>query len=81
MPAMAGASPEDTAAVEFFPAGTGEAKAGQALTGGPSGGRCALVLSVLAICAVATVGFGVYPDPLLDFASHAGEAIAEIVRP
>ncbi len=51
-----------------------------ALTGGPSGGRCALMLGVLAICAVGIVGFGVYPDPLTNFAGHAGEAIVQIVN-
>ena len=78
LPAMAGASPEaDTAVVTFH--STSEAEPGKALRGGPSGGRCLLVLAVLAICAVGTVGFGVYPDPLLDFAANAGEAIREIV--
>jgi NADH-quinone oxidoreductase subunit N len=76
MPAMAGASPDGAIAAGEL---TGKPEAGKALTGGPSGGRCALVLSVLAICAIGTVGFGVYPDPLLDFASHAGEAITEII--
>ena len=57
---------------------TGE-EAGRALDGEPSGGRCALVLGVLAICSIGIVGFGVYPDPLLDFASNAGTAITEIL--
>ena len=67
MPAMAGASPE----ADGTPAPAGgppSGEAGVALDGGPSGGRCGLVLGVLAICAIGTVGFGVYPDPLVDFA-------------
>jgi NADH-quinone oxidoreductase subunit N len=79
MPAMAGASPEADGMAVHATGTAGEP--GKALAGGPSGGRCFLVLGVLTICAVGTVGFGVYPDPLLDFASHTGEAIAEIVRP
>ncbi len=78
MPAMAGASPE--ADGEPAPSSRRRVEAGRALEGGPSGGRCALVLGVLAICAVATVGFGVYPDPLANFAGHAGAAIAQIVH-
>ena len=76
IPAMAGASPEadGTAAIT-----SGKVEAGRAIDGGPSGGRCALVLGVLAICAIGTVGFGIYPDPLLDFASNAGSAITEIL--
>jgi NADH-quinone oxidoreductase subunit N len=79
MPAMAGASPEAGAVATDLPRGKGEPKPGVALDGGPSGGRCALVLGVLALCAIGTVGLGVYPDPLLDFASNAGAALTEII--
>jgi NADH-quinone oxidoreductase subunit N len=77
LPAMAGASPEaDGAPAPTVYTG---AEPGRALDGDPSGGRCALVLTVLAICGVGLVGFGVYPEPLVDFASHAGAAISQMV--
>jgi NADH-quinone oxidoreductase subunit N len=37
--------------------------------------RCALVVGAGLICAVATVAFGVYPDPLIDWASVAAESL------
>ena len=37
--------------------------------------RCGLVVGAGLICAAATVAFGVYPDPLIDWASAAGESI------
>lgn len=45
----------------------------------PSGGRCPLVLGAMLLAAGATVFFGVLPAPLVDFAQHAGEAIATMV--
>ena len=43
---------------------------------GPLGAsRCALVVGAGVICAAATVAFGVYPDPLVDWASAAGESL------
>ena len=77
LPAMAGASPE--ADGTDAPVLGKNGQAGVALDGTPSGGRCALVIGVLAICAVGIVGFGVYPDPLVDFTRHAGEAISQMV--
>ena len=77
MPAMAGASPEADAMPS--PGDRLEVEAGRALRGGPSGGRCALVLGALAISAGATIFFGIYPDPLVDFAENAGRALTEIV--
>ena len=76
MPVMAGASQQadSSGTPAAFASGPGIA-----LDGGPSGGRCTLVLSVLAICAIGTVGFGIYPDPLVDFASNAGAAISQII--
>ena len=77
MPAMAGASPDG----ESLPA-PGERmkiKAGRALRGGPSGGRCGLVLLVVALSAGATIAFGVYPDPLVEFAENAGRSMTEII--
>ncbi len=78
MPAMAGAATE--AAAEG-PA-TGErvqVTAGRAYGGGPSGARNLAVLAVIAITAGATIFFGVYPDPLVDFADNAGRAVLEQV--
>jgi NADH-quinone oxidoreductase subunit N len=75
MPAMAGAAPGAAA----DSGARVEVEAGRALRGGPSGGRCALVLAVIMITAAATVLFGVYPDPLVEFANNAGEAVTESV--
>ena len=75
MPVMAGAAPEAAAdsglRVEVEP--------GRALRGGPSGGRCALVLGVVFVTAAATIFFGIYPDPLVEFANNAGEAVTDSV--
>jgi len=38
--------------------------------------RCALVVGAGVICAAATIAFGVYPDPLVDWASAAGESLS-----
>src|SRR5829696_3165814 len=59
-PAMAGGSPE---------ADPREARA-------PRGTRCLAILVPAAICAAATVFFGVIPSPLVDWANHAGGALA-----
>jgi NADH-quinone oxidoreductase subunit N len=77
MPAIAGASPE---ADEAPAGGRVEVTAGRAIDGGPSGGRCALVLSVVGLSAAGTIAFGVFPEPLVEFAEHAGRAMVEIVR-
>ena len=43
---------------------------------GPLGAsRCALVVGAGVICAAATIAFGVYPDPLVDWASAAGQSL------
>jgi NADH-quinone oxidoreductase subunit N len=76
MPAMAGAAP-GAAAADSGP--RVEIEAGRALRGGPSGGRCALVLAVVFVTAAATIFFGIYPDPLVEFANNAGEAVTESV--
>ena len=45
--------------------------------GGPLGAsRCALVVGAGVICAAATVAFGVYPDPLVDWATNAAESLS-----
>ena len=61
------------------PSRSGPVVAGKALRGGPSGGRCGLVLAAVLIAAAATVGFGIAPSPLVDFAENAGASIAEMV--
>jgi hypothetical protein len=37
------------------------------------------VVFVAVLCALATVAFGIYPDPLFDLARDAGAAIASLV--
>jgi NADH-quinone oxidoreductase subunit N len=37
--------------------------------------RCALVVGAGVVCAAATVAFGVYPDPLVDWATNAAESL------
>jgi NADH-quinone oxidoreductase subunit N len=77
LPAMAGGSPEaDAAEATEGAAGSIEIVPGRALAGGPSGGRCGLVLGVTTIAAAATIAFGVAPDPLVNWASDAGAALA-----
>ena len=53
-----------------------EVTPGQALTGGPSGGRCALILVPTLVATAATVFFGVIPSPLVNWASEAGASLA-----
>ena len=82
-PAIAGGSPEaDEEDAEDAPDTTadiarpGEVHPGLTPAGTPSGGRCALVIGAMLIAAGASVFFGVFPSPLVDFAQHAGEALA-----
>jgi NADH-quinone oxidoreductase subunit N len=42
----------------------------------PPGTRCLMIVVPTIIAATATVAFGVYPDPLVDWASAAGESLA-----
>jgi NADH-quinone oxidoreductase subunit N len=37
------------------------------------------VLFVAVVCAVATVVFGIYPDPLLEVARDAGAALTSLI--
>jgi NADH-quinone oxidoreductase subunit N len=63
VPVIAGASPE--------------ADAAPAAGGGVRGAsRCGLVVGAGLLCAAATVGFGIAPSPLIDWASHAAESLA-----
>ena len=74
-PAIAGGSPD----ADDLPASDRAPRAGRALSGGPSGGRCWLVLGAMLIASAATVVFGIAPSPLVDFAQHAGDALASMV--
>ncbi len=77
-PAIAGAAPE----ADGLPGGSrraGSAGAGRALGGGPSGGRCGLLLGATILAAAATIGFGIYPSPLVDFANNAGGSIFSLL--
>jgi NADH-quinone oxidoreductase subunit N len=65
MPAMAGGAPEADAAVPPAVRAPGT--------------RCLLILVPTAIVAAATVFFGVYPDPLVDWATNAGESLSPFV--
>jgi NADH-quinone oxidoreductase subunit N len=76
-PAIAGAAPE--AAGAPGPGPRAEPKRGVALRGGPSGGRCLLLLAATVGAAAATVVFGVAPSPLVDFANNAGASIAALL--
>jgi NADH-quinone oxidoreductase subunit N len=40
--------------------------------------RCGLVVGAGLICAAATVAFGVWPDPLIDWATAAGESLGPV---
>jgi NADH-quinone oxidoreductase subunit N len=60
VPAIAGGAPE-TDAVGATP---------------PRGTRCMLIIVPTIVVAAATVVFGIYPDPLVDWASDAGESLA-----
>ena len=76
-PAIAGGSPD--AAGEDAARRT--VRSGRAISGGPSGGRCALVLGAMLIATTATIVFGIVPTPLVDFAVHAGESLAATTLP
>ncbi len=76
-PAIAGAAPEAEAGAAEPPSRTG--RAGRALDGTPSGGRCWLVLGAIIVTSAATIVFGIVPSPLIDFSIHAGEAIISML--
>ena len=60
LPAIAGGAPEADIDAAARPLGT----------------RCMLILVPTIVAAAATVAFGIYPDPLVDWASNAGESLA-----
>jgi NADH-quinone oxidoreductase subunit N len=69
LPAIAGgASDGDSAA-----ASTGPALGKSGIPRGAS--RCGLVVGSGVLCAAATIAFGVYPDPLIDWATHAASSL------
>ena len=76
-PAIAGAAPEAGDSEPALPSRTG--KPGRALDGGPSGGRCWLVLGTIVITTAATIVFGIVPSPLIDFSIHAGQGIRSML--
>jgi NADH-quinone oxidoreductase subunit N len=76
-PAIAGAAPGAGDSEPALPSRTG--KPGRALDGGPSGGRCWLVLGTIVITTAATIVFGIVPSPLIDFSIHAGQGIASML--
>jgi hypothetical protein len=45
----------------------------------PRGTRCVLILTPMIIVAAATVVFGIYPDPLVDWAANAGESLGSVL--
>jgi len=63
VPAMAGGAPEADAVTSDAPRGT----------------RCLVVLVPTILAAAATVVFGIYPDPLVDWAANAGESLAPLL--
>jgi NADH-quinone oxidoreductase subunit N len=82
-PVMAGGSPE---ASEDPDARAAEARLarreGAEVTAAGAAARPGLQLEVMlvaVVCAAATIFFGIFPGPLLDFADHAGSALANLL--
>jgi len=76
VPAMAGGSPE----ADAEPAGAApERWPPLGSSGYPLGTRCPPILALTALCAAATIFFGVIPTPLVDWASNAGQALAPLL--
>jgi NADH-quinone oxidoreductase subunit N len=68
LPAIAGASPDADELAIPSPAASPERRLGA--------GRCVLVVGAGVVCAAATVAFGVYPDPLVDWATEAASSLS-----
>jgi NADH-quinone oxidoreductase subunit N len=79
LPAISGGSPEADAAEPAPEPGEPEAAAPGGSTPPPTGGRCVVVLGLMALAAAATIFFGVIPSPLVDWANHASGAIASML--
>ena len=76
VPAMAGGSPEADAE-PVSASGAGPVSSSDAASEAPpKGTRCPAILVPTAIAAGATVFFGIIPSPLVDWAAHAGQALA-----
>ncbi|MBA2240666.1 MAG: hypothetical protein H0W09_05415, partial [Solirubrobacterales bacterium] len=41
----------------------------------PSGGRCWVIVGLIALVSLASIAFGVFPEPLAEWSSQAGEGI------
>jgi NADH-quinone oxidoreductase subunit N len=83
-PVMAGGSPEadeedGRPAVPVRREGGGVAAVAAEPEAGTRRTRQPEVVFVAVLCALATVAFGIYPDPLFDLARDAGAAIASLV--
>ncbi|MGZ5375934.1 MAG: NADH-quinone oxidoreductase subunit N [Solirubrobacterales bacterium] len=75
--------PEPGAVSSASPPGTAGAQGGMpAIAGAAPGddakgtGRCPMIWGPAVLCAAATVVFGVFPSPLIDWASNAGSSLA-----
>jgi hypothetical protein len=44
-----------------------------------NGTRCFVIIGLAGLAAAATVFFGIIPSPLVDWANHAGDAIASLI--
>jgi hypothetical protein len=69
MPAMAGGSPEADP-LDATPS---------AAPSPPPGTRCPAIVVPAGALAAATIFFGVFPSPLVDWASNAGQALAAFI--
>jgi NADH-quinone oxidoreductase subunit N len=67
--------PEAPPAQQPLPAIAGGSPEADAPDGPLGASRCALVVGAGVVCAAATVAFGVYPDPLVDWATNAASSL------
>jgi NADH-quinone oxidoreductase subunit N len=67
--------PEAPPAQQPLPAIAGGSPEADAAEGPLGASRCWKVVGVGVVCAAATVAFGVYPDPLVDWATNAAESL------
>ncbi|MBM3666393.1 MAG: NADH-quinone oxidoreductase subunit N [Actinobacteria bacterium] len=74
LPAIAGGGP--LARLDGLEEGSADVSCPKGSAGPLGAYRCALVVGAGVICAAATVAFGVYPDPLVDWATTAAESLA-----
>jgi NADH-quinone oxidoreductase subunit N len=72
-PEAAGSSASRPGPTEDVPAIAGASPETDVIPRGAS--RCGLVVGSGILCAAATIAFGVYPDPLIDWASHAAGSL------